>query len=108
MIRANDYDTPFAPGTLIYHEELYTDHVGILLKDNVEGGTMKIYDTVEQEEVWFVRSECFFIDAIQYRSIKKRIEKEVNHARAAAQSMTDEERRLAPLFFGEFGEHENI
>ena len=108
MIRANDYDTPFAPGTLIYHEELYTDHVGILLQDNVEGGTMKIYDTVEHEEVWFVRSECFFIDAIQYSSIKKRIEKEVNHARAAAQSMTDEEKRLAPLFFGEFGEHENV
>ena len=108
MIRANDYDTPFAAGTLIQHEELYTDHVGILLKDNVEGGTMKIYDTVEQEEVWFVRSECFFIDATQYRSIKKRIDKEVNHARAAEQSMTEEEKRLAPLFFGEFGEHKNI
>tara|TARA_Y100000004_G_scaffold176929_1_gene217967 strand:- start:1865 stop:2191 length:327 start_codon:yes stop_codon:yes gene_type:complete len=108
MLRANDYDTPFAPGTLIYHEELYTDHVGILLQDNVEGGTMKIYDTVEQEEVWFVRSECFFVDATQYRSIKKRIEKEVNHARAAAQSMTDEEKRLAPLFFGEFGEYDHV
>ena len=108
MLRANDYDTPFAPGTLIYHNGVYADHVGFLVLDNVEGGTMKVYDTVEKEEVWFVRSECFFIDAIQYSSIKKRIEKEVNHARAAAQSMTEEEKRLAPLFFGEFGEHDNV
>ena len=103
MLHANDWDTPHAPGTLIYHEELYTDHVGILLKDNVEGGTMKIYDTVEQEEVWFVRSECFLIDAIQYRSLRMRIAKEVEIGRA----MSEAERRLAPLFFGEFGEHEN-
>ena len=103
MLRANDWDTPFAPGTLIYHNGVYADHVGFLVLDNVEGGTMKVYDTVEKEEVWFVRSECWFIDATQYRSLRKRIAKEVDIGRA----MSEAEKRLAPLFFGEFGEHDN-
>ena len=103
MLRANDWDTPFAPGTLIYHNGVYADHVGFLVLDNVEGGTMKVYDTVEKEEVWFVRSECWFIDATQYRSLRKRIAKEVDIGRA----MSEAEKRLAPLFFGEFGEYEN-
>ena len=34
MLRANDYDTPFAPGTLIYHNGVYADHVGFLVLDN--------------------------------------------------------------------------
>ena len=104
MLRANDWDTPFAPGTLIYHNGVYADHVGFLVLDNVEGGTMKVYDTVEKEEVWFVRSECWFIDATQYRSLRKRIAKEVEIGRA----MSEAEKRLAPLFFGEFGEHDNV
>lgn len=97
MLRANDYDTPFAPGTLIYHNGVYADHVGFLILDNVEGGTMKVYDTVEKEEVWFVRSECWFVDAKQYRSLRKRIAKEVEIGRAVA--MSEAEMRLAPLFF---------
>ena len=97
MLRANDWDTPFAPGTLIYHNGVYADHVGFLVLDNVEGGTMKVYDTVEKEEVWFVRSECWFIDATQYRSLRKRIAKEVDIGRA----MSEAEKRLAPLFFGD-------
>ncbi len=76
MIHANDYDTPFEPGTLIYHNGVYADHIGFLVLDNVEGGTMKVYDTVEKVEVWAVRSECYFVDAIQYRSLRKRIAKE--------------------------------
>jgi len=104
MLRANDYDTPFAPGTLIYHNGVYADHVGFLVLDNVEGGTMKVYDTVEKEEVWFVRSECWFVDAIQYRSLRKRIAKEVELGRATSEA----EKRFAPLFFGEFGEHDHV
>jgi len=34
------------------------DRVGILLKDNPEGGTVKIYDTEDDTPRWVVRSAC--------------------------------------------------
>ena len=34
------------------------DRVGILLKDNPEAGTVKIYDTEDDAPRWVVRSAC--------------------------------------------------
>ena len=64
-------------GSLIYHRGPYGDHVGVLLYVNYAGGTVRVYDTVEQEEVWFVASECSIISEEKYEQHRARIEYEV-------------------------------
>ena len=64
-------------GSLIYHRGAYGDHVGVLLYDNDEGGTVKVYEVVEQEEVWFVKSECTIVSEDEFKIHRERITHEV-------------------------------
>ncbi len=47
-------------GDLIRHDDRTygTTGIGVLLYDNKEGGTLKIYDAKKEKSYWIVRSQC--------------------------------------------------
>ena len=45
-------------GDLILWRSTYDTQIGIMLYDNIEGGTIKFYDFERERTFWRVRSEC--------------------------------------------------